>query len=72
MTFVIDEDFSWFLEQFGNPQLVEEATKNVIDTYNGVMPNRLLEYWKQFGFCSFKDGLIWLVNPSDYKSLVNT
>lgn len=72
MTFVIDEDFSWFLEQFGNPQLVEEATKNVIDTYSGVMPNRLLEYWKQFGFCSFKDGLIWLVNPNDYKALVNT
>ncbi|UUA71075.1 GAD-like domain-containing protein [Cellvibrio sp. QJXJ] len=72
MTFVLDEDFSWFLEQFGKPQLAEDVTENLIDTYKGLLPNRLFEYWRTFGFCSFKDGLIWIVNPNDYKSLVYT
>ena len=72
MAFELDKDFEWFLEKFGEPQNVVSVTKEVVDKYRGHLPNRLLEYWQQYGFCSFKDGLFWIVNPDDYSDSMNT
>lgn len=38
----------------------------------GVLPNRLLEYWQEYGFCQFKDGLFAIVNPTDYQQSMDT
>ena len=38
--------------------------------YRGKLPDRLLEYWQEFGFCGFKDGIFWLTNPEDYEDIL--
>lgn len=72
MKFELDKEFDWFLEQFGEPQHTVPVTKAVIDKYRGRLPNRLLDYWQEYGFCGFKEGLFWIVNPDDYEDLMNT
>jgi hypothetical protein len=67
MPFQLDGRFEWFLEQFGNPQNAKSVPKEIIEKYANILPSRLLEYWSEYGFCSFKDGLFWLVNPDDYQ-----
>lgn len=72
MTFQLDDRFEWFLEQFGNPQSPKLVSDEILDKYSGILPSRLLEYWKAYGFCSFKDGLFWIVNPDDYHDTMQT
>ncbi|HET7795477.1 MAG TPA: GAD-like domain-containing protein [Rhizobacter sp.] len=63
-----DEDLEWFLEQFGPPTASEAASDEVIRKFRGKLPDQLLTYWQELGFCGFKNGLFWLVNPDDYEA----
>ena len=67
MSFVLDEDFEWFIEKFDPPKKTQSVSEEILNEYQGCLPNRLLEYWQEYGFCSFKDGLFWIVNPKDYQ-----
>ncbi len=61
-----DEDFEYFLEKFGQPQQAIAVTEDILKKYKGKLPDQLLEYWKEVGFCCFKEGLFWITNPEDY------
>lgn len=65
--FIIDEGFDYFLEKFGQPDWQQPVDQATLNYYQGKLPNRLLFYWQQFGFCRFKQGLFWIVNPADYE-----
>lgn len=67
-----DEYFTVFLEGEGfAPALVcSPADQDTLTRYQGILPDRLLSYWKEFGFCGYGEGLFWLVNPTDYEELV--
>ena len=68
MAYTPDEDFTYFLEKFGKPQDVEKVPDSVLESYQGKLPKQLLTYWEHYGFCSFQDGLLQIVNPDDYQS----
>lgn len=70
MTFKPDSRFSWFLEQFGEPQQSIEIHKDVISKYKNKLPDQLITYWIEYGFCCFKNGLFSIVNPDNYKSAI--
>ncbi|WP_199610066.1 GAD-like domain-containing protein [Flocculibacter collagenilyticus] len=42
----------------------------ILDEYKGRLPDRLLEYWQEYGFCGWGDGLFWTVNPEDYEDIL--
>lgn len=63
---MLDEDFEYFLEKFGQPQQAIAVTEDILKKYKGKLPDQLLEYWKEVGFCCFKEGLVWITNPEDY------
>ncbi|WP_199610527.1 GAD-like domain-containing protein [Flocculibacter collagenilyticus] len=42
----------------------------ILDKYKGRLPDRLLEYWQEYGFCGWGDGLLWTVNPEDYEDIL--
>ena len=65
--FIIDEGFDYFLEKFEQPDWQKSVDQATLNYYQGKLPNRLLFYWQQFGFCRFKQGLFWIVNPADYE-----
>ncbi|WP_199610526.1 GAD-like domain-containing protein [Flocculibacter collagenilyticus] len=67
ITFELDEYFECFLEEFGTPNKHVDAEEYIFKKYKGKLPDRLLAYWKEYGFCSFKSGLFWLVNPEHYE-----
>ena len=65
--FIIDEGFDYFLEKFEQPDWQKSVDQATLNYYQGKLPNRLLFYWQQFGFCRFKQGLFWIINPADYE-----
>ncbi|WP_369586526.1 GAD-like domain-containing protein [Kingella oralis] len=46
------------------------SAATLINKYRGKLPDRLLEYWQEYGFCHFADGLFWLTNPEDYEDIL--
>jgi len=70
--FELDEDFEWFLEKFGEPTSRTNVNEDTLTKYRGKLPDRLLEYWQEYGFCGFQDGLFWIVNPEDFEGTLDT
>lgn len=65
--FIIDEGFDYFLEKFGQPDWQQPVEQATLEYYRGKLPDKLLFYWEKMGFCRFKQGLFWMVNPADYE-----
>jgi hypothetical protein len=63
----MDEDFAGFLEDFGpgfDRYYVPTAS---IERYRGKLPDQLLSYWQEHGWCGYAEGLFWTVNPQEYE-----
>lgn len=66
----MDEAFTIFLEEFGSPVERREVPDSSIQRYRGVLPDQLLEYWREHGWCGYGDGIFWMVNPQEYDGAV--
>lgn len=67
----MDEDFEYFLEQMG-PAIEKRAVPSAsIERYRGRLPDRLLAYWQETGWCGYADGLFWTVNPQEYEPVLD-
>ena len=44
----------------------EEASAEMLEKYQDVLPDALLDEWKNYGWCSYAKGMLWLVNPDHY------
>ncbi len=66
-----DENINDLIEEFGQPTYPKEVDPEYLESYRGKLPDELLEYWKQFGFSGFKDGLFWITDPAEYEGVLN-
>lgn len=64
------EFLDFILSRRGQPTYSQPVPNSTIQKWQGVLPNRLLYFWQELGWCSFRNGLLWLVNPDDYTHLV--
>ncbi|AXM98530.1 GAD-like domain-containing protein [Pseudomonas plecoglossicida] len=65
----MDEAFSIFTESMGQPAYRQEVPPSSLERYKNRLPNQLLEYWAEHGWCGYADGLFWTVNPQDYEGV---
>jgi hypothetical protein len=65
---VIEKNIDEFFAEFGKPFVTEPVSEESLKKFKGKLPDRLLEFWRQYGFCGFKDGLFWITNPDDYEA----
>ncbi len=68
----MDEVFSIFIDKIGAPFSRREVPPSSIDRYNGKLPELLLAYWKEHGWCGFGEGIFWLANPQEYEEVVSS
>ena len=48
----------------------KEMPKGIIEKYKGQVPDKVIEIWKNYGLGSFLNGYLRVINPDDYKELV--
>ncbi|KPW35743.1 GAD-like domain protein [Pseudomonas coronafaciens pv. atropurpurea] len=65
----MDRVFARFIEKLGAPIDRQEVPASSINRYQGKLPNLLLEYWAEHGWCGYGDGIFWLVNPQEYEGV---
>ncbi|VVO28158.1 GAD-like domain-containing protein [Pseudomonas fluorescens] len=68
----MDKVFARFIEKFGRPVDRREAPLSSIERYRGKLPNQLLEYWGEHGWCGYGDGIFWIVNPQEYAEVIES
>ncbi|CAI3807396.1 hypothetical protein GLGCALEP_04638 [Pseudomonas sp. MM221] len=68
----MDAIYSLFLETFGETIGHQPVPSSAFDHYQDKLPGKLLDYWKSHGWCGYGGGLFWLVNPSEYESVVDS
>lgn len=66
-----DEDFAEFIAEFGEPTHRTDVPADSITRWRGRLPEQLLTYWRQEGWCGYASGLIWTVDPDDYEDLID-
>jgi len=66
----MDEAFGRFLEKFGSPVARQKVPVSSIRRYREKLPNKLLEYWGEHGWCGYGNGIFWIVNPQEYEGVV--
>lgn len=59
-----------YIKKHGSPSNCRQAAPAVIKKYQNQLPALLIDLWQQQGWCSYGQGLIWLVNPEDFKDLI--
>jgi hypothetical protein len=66
----VDEAFSIFLQEFGEPTDRQEVPDSSLEYYSGKLPDQMLEYWAEHGWCGYGGGIFWIVNPKEYEGVV--
>lgn len=62
----MDENFEYFLEKFGPVICKQAVPESALKKYRGVLPDQLLQYWREVGWCGLANGLFWLVDPNEW------
>ncbi len=60
------EDFLGFAS-FGPPFARRDVPPEKIEKFRGKLPDKLLEYWKEYGWCGYAKGLFWTVDPDEWE-----
>lgn len=68
----MDENFVFFLEQFGPIINKRHVPPSTIERYRGKLPDRLVSYWEEHGWCGYADGLFWTVDPQEYEPVLES
>jgi hypothetical protein len=66
-----DEDFEVFIGEFGEATQRVEVPLSKIEKWRGKLPDQLLKYWEQEGWCAYANGLFWTVDPDEYEDLID-
>lgn len=51
-------------------ELYSKVPEETIKKYSGKIPEQFIEIWKNYGFGSFLNGFLKLINPDDYSDFV--
>ncbi|EKT4523557.1 DUF1851 domain-containing protein [Pseudomonas putida] len=66
----MDEVYSILLEAIGEPMLRQEVPPSSISRYEGILPDQLLQFWAEHGWCGYGEGILWMVNPQEYENVL--
>lgn len=66
----MDEHFEIFLEDMGPAYDKRHVPPSSIERFRGKLPDQLLAYWEEHGWCGYANGLFWTVDPQEYEPVL--
>lgn len=51
---------------------IAEVNESLIQKYNELLPSEIITIWKEYGFGTFRNGYFKVINPDDYKALLES
>lgn len=70
---MLDKHFEYFYSDKGFGPAVEtrQVPQSKLEHYRGKVPDRLLEYWRAYGFAGYGKGIFWITDPDEYAEALN-
>jgi hypothetical protein len=70
---MIDSRFKYFYvdSEFGPAIDVRPVPERVLSLYKGKLPEKLLQYWKIYGFAGYGEGRFWMTDPGEYAGVLD-
>ena len=59
--------FEEFLEVQGPAIDCTPVAEEMIARYANVLPEQLLDHWREMGLCGYDNGMLWVVDPDDLR-----
>ena len=69
---IVDEAIKLFIDEMGTPIAQKAVPTSSIVRYSKILPERLLNYWHDYGWSGHADGIFWIVDPQEYEGIVST
>ncbi|PUV24395.1 T6SS immunity protein Tdi1 domain-containing protein [Sphingobacterium athyrii] len=63
--------FEEFFKQYPDYTIQEKPTNEIIEKYQNQLPEVLIAFWKEYGFGSFMDGYLKVVNPDEFANILS-
>lgn len=63
--------FEAFFKRYSDYTIQEKPTNEIIEKYQDQLPEGLIAFWKEYGFGSFGDGYLKVVNPDEFATILN-
>jgi hypothetical protein len=63
--------FKDFFTKYPDYTVVEKPSPQVINHYKNKLPAELIEFWQQYGFGSYMNGYLKIVDPDIYQPILN-
>ncbi|GAA5102684.1 GAD-like domain-containing protein [Nocardia iowensis] len=57
--------------KWGRPSFSVPTPEERFEKYAGLLPNFLLDLWRELGFAGFRKGLLWLCDPEEWQTVVD-
>lgn len=48
-----------------------KVSDETVKKYENILPAELIKIWKEYGYCTMLDGYLRVIDPDDYRELVN-
>ena len=61
-----NKNFSKFIEKFEPADDLIKPIEEELNNFMDILPSELLDFWKEYGFGNYGDGIIKVINPLDY------
>jgi hypothetical protein len=55
---------------FSDFKVFKPVNKEVIEQYENILPQKVIEIWRKYGFGSFLNDFLKVINPNDYRELL--
>lgn len=60
--------FEDFLRKYPPADSLRKPAASQLEQYRGILPNALLEFWREYGFGNYGDGLLKVIDPAGYRN----
>ncbi len=60
-----------FFEKYPEYKIIEKPSAEVINKYKNMLPDDLIDFWKEYGFGLFMNGYFKIIDPAIYQEAFN-
>lgn len=61
--------FDKFFEQYPRHEVVRKPNGGTSDAFGGKLPSQLIEFWNAYGFGTYMDGFLKVVDPAEFQEV---
>jgi hypothetical protein len=64
--------FNKFFAKYPEYDIVDKPSEKTVEKFKKLLPETIISFWKEYGFGTFMDGYLKIINPEQYQEVFDT